>query len=158
MKQGNGSERVLEMKTRVLSKSTLEEVKHPRVLVVGDDLAAVNEVISVLEKAGVRSVAANSVKNVKEVLSQVVVIEEGKGGKGWELSSQIREESNVPILMVGDSNSELAWVKAAAYGIDCYMVKPFAYRELVARIGALVRRYNGSLLGSQKSRTHKVHL
>ena len=67
------------------------------------------------------------------------------GGKGWELSSRIRDESNVPIIIIGNSRNELAWVKAAAYGVDCYLPLSIGPQELVARIRALVRRYDGSL-------------
>ncbi len=143
---------------KIRTRSSMKKAGHPLVIVMGDDQKSVSELISVLEKAHIEAGAVRNLKKFKEILPQAVVITEGAGGKGWDLSSQIRDESNVPILMVGSSNSELAWVKAAAYGIDCYLVKPFAYRELAARIKALVRRYDGSLLDSQKPHTHKVHV
>ena len=145
------------MKMKLPSPSSVKQERHPQVIVMGGDRASVGKLVSLLETMGIETEAANSLKKLKEKLPQAVVIEEGEG-EGWELGSQIRDESNVPILMVGSSNSELAWVKAAAHGIDCYLVKPLAYRELVARIGALVRRYDGSVLDSQKPCTRNVHV
>ena len=45
-----------------------------------------------------------------------------------------------PIMILSESNAEIDKVLALEAGADCYMVKPFGPRELVARIRALLRR------------------
>jgi DNA-binding response OmpR family regulator len=135
-----------------LDKSSDSEIasnENTRVMVIGDDQVSARELVLVLEDAGIKTTMARSI-NLKKLgghLPSVVVVEEKAGKSGWEVSSQIRQESDIPIIMLGNSNQEIAWAKAAAYGIDCYMVKPFSSRELVARIRTLVRRYDGTIQG-----------
>ncbi|MBM3132608.1 MAG: response regulator transcription factor, partial [Chloroflexi bacterium] len=106
------------------------------------------ELASLLTEAGVEIAMVYDGSNLRKCsrsLPSAVVIEEKAGQGGWEVSSQIRRKSNVPIILLGNSNSEVAWVKAAAYGVDCYMARPFGSRELAARIKTLVRRYGGTV-------------
>jgi DNA-binding response OmpR family regulator len=50
-----------------------------------------------------------------------------------------------PIIVLGDSNEEIDKVLALEAGADYYIVKPFAPRELVARVRALLRRRRSNL-------------
>lgn len=49
-----------------------------------------------------------------------------------------------PMIVLGDSSEEIDKVLALEAGADDYIVKPFAPRELIARIRALLRRYRGN--------------
>ena len=130
-----------------LEKSVEIEIEvqpDPKVVVIGDDEISSKELASLLEEAGIETTMARnaSIRKIDDALPNAVIVEEKAGKGGWEVSSQIRQKSNVPIIVLGDSNSEIAWAKAAAYGVDCYLHKPFGSRELVARIKSLVRRYD----------------
>ncbi|WP_188453346.1 response regulator transcription factor [Virgibacillus oceani] len=59
---------------------------------------------------------------------------------GWELCQEIRQISDVPIVMVTarDQNEDI--VKGLKLGADDYVTKPFNENELLARIEALLRR------------------
>jgi len=60
---------------------------------------------------------------------------------GYELCEQIRRRNpTVPILMLTALGTTDNKVEAFALGADDYVVKPFAFRELLARVQALVRR------------------
>ncbi|PMC36365.1 DNA-binding response regulator [Bacillus sp. UMB0899] len=61
---------------------------------------------------------------------------------GWSTCSQIREFSNVPIIMLTARNQKSDVVKGLHIGADDYVTKPFDERELLARIDALFRRIN----------------
>ncbi len=119
------------------------------VLVMGSNEESSRELVLLLKKSGMEVVVSDEDSNaaIDETSFDAILIEEEVGTGGWELSSQIRNRSNIPIIVLGNSNREIAWVKAAAYGVDCYLSKPFNPHELVARVRAVVRRYDGTLNG-----------
>ncbi|HVC23256.1 MAG TPA: response regulator transcription factor [Candidatus Dormibacteraeota bacterium] len=59
---------------------------------------------------------------------------------GEEVCRIIRQESNVPILMLTARGEEVDKVKGLAQGADDYMTKPFGVQEFLARVEALIRR------------------
>ncbi|MCG7407346.1 response regulator transcription factor [Paenibacillus sp. ACRRX] len=62
------------------------------------------------------------------------------GIDGWEVCSTIRETMNIPILMLTARSDTQDLVSGFNHGADDYLVKPFIPAELIARIGALLRR------------------
>jgi two-component system copper resistance phosphate regulon response regulator CusR len=63
------------------------------------------------------------------------------GGDGFALCERIRQEGmSTPILMLTARDTVDDKVTGLGVGADDYLVKPFAFRELVARLDALVRR------------------
>lgn len=60
---------------------------------------------------------------------------------GWETCEKIREFSNVPIIMLTARNDKNDIVKGLRIGADDYVTKPFNEEELLARIEAVMRRY-----------------
>lgn len=60
--------------------------------------------------------------------------------QGWEVCQEIRRESAVPILMLTARGEEMDRVLGLELGADDYVVKPFSFRELLARIHANLRR------------------
>src|SRR6204780_2199387 len=63
---------------------------------------------------------------------------------GFELCRQIRERSNVAIIVVSARGGERDKVTALNMGADDYMTKPFSVEELLARITATLRRTRAS--------------
>ena len=61
-------------------------------------------------------------------------------GDGFELCQQIRERSPVGIIVVSARRGEHDKVRALNLGADDYLTKPFGVEELLARIGATLRR------------------
>jgi two-component system, OmpR family, KDP operon response regulator KdpE len=59
---------------------------------------------------------------------------------GLEVCRRIREQSNVPIMMLTVRDDTIDKVRALDLGADDYMTKPFEHSELLARLRALVRR------------------
>jgi two-component system OmpR family response regulator len=60
---------------------------------------------------------------------------------GWELCHQLRECDDFPILMLTAKGETLQKLKGFQLGADDYLVKPFEPLELVARVKALLKRY-----------------
>lgn len=63
---------------------------------------------------------------------------------GFAVCARIREQSQVPILMLTVRDAVLDKVRALETGADDYLTKPFDHLELLARLRALVRRSNVS--------------
>jgi two-component system response regulator RegX3 len=62
------------------------------------------------------------------------------GMSGTEVCRNLRQRSNVPIIMVTAKDGEVDKVVGLELGADDYVTKPFSSRELVARIRAVLRR------------------
>ena len=59
---------------------------------------------------------------------------------GYEVCRRVREQSSVPIIVLTARGEEMDRVLGLELGADDYVVKPFGFRELVARIRAVGRR------------------
>ncbi|RNF40754.1 DNA-binding response regulator [Planococcus salinus] len=59
---------------------------------------------------------------------------------GWELCSEIRKFSDIPIIMLTAREQQEDIIKGLNLGADDYITKPFNEEELLARMGALLRR------------------
>ena len=114
-----------------------------RVLVVEDDPSIALPLVEGLEREGF---AVERVTTGREALALVgeadlVLLDLGLPDlDGKEVCRQIRATSNVPILVVTARGDEIDRVVLLELGADDYLVKPFGFRELVARIGAVTRR------------------
>jgi two-component system, OmpR family, response regulator RegX3 len=62
------------------------------------------------------------------------------GLSGTEVCRQLRQRSNVPVIMLTAKDGEIDKVVGLEIGADDYVTKPFSSRELVARIRAVLRR------------------
>ncbi len=62
------------------------------------------------------------------------------GMDGWKVLHQLREESDVPVIMLTAKGDTPDRVQGLDLGADDYMVKPFDAKELLARIKAVLRR------------------
>lgn len=63
------------------------------------------------------------------------------GIDGYEVCSEIRKTSNVPIIMLSAKGEVFDKVLGLKIGADDYVIKPFDSNELIARVRAVLRRY-----------------
>ncbi|MGQ0433457.1 MAG: response regulator transcription factor [Microthrixaceae bacterium] len=63
---------------------------------------------------------------------------------GLEVCRQLRARSSVPVIVITARGEELDRVLGLELGADDYIVKPFGFRELMARIRAVTRRTSGA--------------
>ena len=66
---------------------------------------------------------------------------------GFDICRQVRQEKNIPIIMVSAKKDDIDKIRGLGLGADDYMTKPFSPSELVARVKAHMERYN-RLVGS----------
>lgn len=60
---------------------------------------------------------------------------------GFQTMEKIRQQSNIPILMLTSKNDNTSKVRGLRSGADDYLTKPFDMDELIARVVSLIRRY-----------------
>ena len=66
------------------------------------------------------------------------------GMDGYQVCREIRRRSNTPIIMLSAKGEVFDKVLGLELGADDYMIKPFDSKELVARVKAVLRRFNPS--------------
>ncbi|WP_421837162.1 response regulator transcription factor [Novosphingobium sp.] len=79
------------------------------------------------------------------------------GASGIELFRKLRRQSDVPIIFASARGSEEDRVLGLELGADDYIAKPYSARELIARIGAVLRRGGGEGIAKGDERTSEVH-
>ena len=116
-----------------------------RVLVVEDEESFSDALSYMLRKEGFEvSVAATGTEAITlfertgaDIVLLDLMLPEMSGS---EVCRQIRQRSNVPIIMVTARDAEIDKVVGLEIGADDYVTKPYSPRELVARIRAVLRR------------------
>ena len=117
-----------------------------KILIVDDD-AHIRELINLLlRKEGFDLYEASdgmqALKVMEKVKIDLAVIDIMMPNMdGWQLCKELREFSDIPILMLTAKGETTQKVKGFGLGADDYLVKPFEPIELVLRIKALLKRY-----------------
>ncbi len=75
------------------------------------------------------------------------------GVDGFEICRRIREQKNVPILMVSAKKDDIDKIRGLGLGADDYMTKPFSPSELVARVKAHLAQYERLVGGAKPENT-----
>ena len=118
----------------------------PKILLVDDDRALLEMLCSIFRRAGYADlVTASSGPEALQVWREqqpalIVLDVMMPGMDGFEVLREIRRTSHVPVLMLtarGEAEDRIEGLNA---GADYYLTKPFDARELLACVGALLRR------------------
>ena len=118
----------------------------PRILVVDDDPRTLRFVRDALSEAGYAPLVTGSAEN----LSALVRAERPRlvlldlllpGSDGIELLERVRELAETPVIFISAYGRDETVARAFEAGATDYIVKPFSPTELVARIGAALRRH-----------------
>lgn len=116
-----------------------------RVLIVEDEPALVESIRFTLESEGYEVLTASTgvegLRQAREGNPSLVLLDLMLPGiSGLDICRQIRQESDVPIVMVTAKDGEADKVLGLELGADDYITKPFSTRELLARVRAHLRR------------------
>jgi DNA-binding response OmpR family regulator len=115
------------------------------ILVVEDDQKTAALVVLYLEREGFQTIVAHDGRQALELARRhkpifVILDLMLPVLDGWEVCRQLRQLSDVPILILSAREEEIDRVSGLTLGADDYVVKPFSPRELVARVKAILRR------------------
>jgi DNA-binding response OmpR family regulator len=119
-----------------------------RVLVVDDDVKTVELVKLYLNRDGYKILTAydgvEALRLARESHPDLIVLDLMLPGMdGLEVCRTIREESDVPIIMLTARTTDQDKLTGLSLGADDYVTKPFSPRELAARVRAVLRRIPG---------------
>jgi DNA-binding response OmpR family regulator len=134
------------------------------VLVVEDEMKIARLVRDYLEHAGFEVIVTgdggSAIASARGSKPDLVVLDLGLPGRdGLDVARELRQTSNVPIVMLTARGDEADRIVGLELGADDYVVKPFSPKELVARIRAVLRRTDAaSVTGAEVLRAGDVEL
>ena len=121
-----------------------------RILIVDDDPKLQTYISRGLEESGMACVTASSAEEAGALLLSdkacanfdLILLDVMMSGRdGWEFLDELRSRGlATPVIFVSARGSVEERVKGLRLGADDYIVKPFAFEELLARIDAVIRR------------------
>lgn len=120
------------------------------IILVVDDETNITDVCSVyLQREGYKVITAGGGEEALRLWRQysphLIVLDLMMPGKnGWQVCEEIRNEQDVPIIMLTARGDEMDRLMGLTMGADDYMTKPFSPRELVLRVKAILRRQQRS--------------
>jgi two-component system OmpR family response regulator len=135
--------------------STAPVANPPHVLVVDDDPDIRVVLTEYLEKSEIRVTAVASGREMLEVfeteaIDLVLLDVRMPGENGMLLTQTLRERASVPVMLLTGNAEEADRVMGLELGADDYVTKPFSPRELLARIRAVLRRYQAPAEGAPR--------
>jgi len=144
-----------------------------RILVVDDDANMRSLVCDMVRKEGYTAIEAQDGRQALDIMFSAAEIElvildvMMPVFDGWEVLKEIRERSDVPVMMLTALEDEHHEVVGLRRGADEYIAKPFSYKVFVARLNSLLRKVKkeksvgltfGSLVIQQAARKVTVNL
>lgn len=117
----------------------------PQILIVDDDPGTSQSLSNNLElhgfgvkvvESGAHALEAMEAFDPDLVLLEILL----PGMNGFKICRSLRERSTVPIIILTTRDEEMDRIRGLEAGADDYVAKPYSFRELLARIRALLRR------------------
>jgi DNA-binding response OmpR family regulator len=120
------------------------------VLVVDDEQHIIDLARMYLEQEGFNVEqaldGAEALRKIRDLKPAVIVLDLMLPEiDGWDVCRRTREDSDVPIIMLTARSDDVDKIVGLELGADDYLTKPFNPRELVARVRAILRRYERSV-------------
>ncbi len=133
------------------------------ILVVDDEPRIVQIARDYLEHAGFSVLTAHDGRSAlaatRSSRPDLVILDLGLPEvDGLDVTRAVRKDSNVPIIMLTARTEEADKLVGLELGADDYMTKPFSPKELIARVRAVLRRYENAAAGAETIRAADVML
>jgi DNA-binding response OmpR family regulator len=130
---------------KVLPEPPLPSQGPVHVLAIDDDASVRQMIADYLGDNEIRVTALASGRELAEVMARetidlLILDLKLPGEDGMQIARRVRQDSDLPIIMLTGRKEEADRVMGLELGADDYLTKPFSPRELLARIRALLRR------------------
>lgn len=118
---------------------------HNLIIVAEDDDEIADILTSYLHQAGMKTLRATdgeqAINAVRRYKPELILLDiHLPVFDGWKVLSTLRQESNVPVIMVTALDQDVDKLMGLRLGADDYVIKPFNPSEVVARVEAVLRR------------------
>ncbi len=116
-----------------------------KVLLIEDDDGIITPLSLYIEQSGYEIALCKDRTDAIDIFHaekpDIIILDINLPGKSWiEVCRDVREESDIPIIVLSARESEDDKVTLLELGADDYVSKPFSPRELMARISAVIKR------------------
>ena len=133
----------------------------PHILVIDDDSTIRELVVEYLGNNDLRVSAGSSGRELfelidREAIDLVLLDLKLPGEDGMQLARSLRDRANVPLIFLTGRNEEADRVMGLELGADDYITKPFSPRELLARVRAVLRRYQVQATLPERDNTRRA--
>jgi DNA-binding response OmpR family regulator len=133
----------------------------PHILVIDDDASICELVAEYLGGNEMRVTTGASGKELFQVMDResidlVILDLKLRGEDGMQLARATRERASVPIVLLTGRSEEADRVMGLELGADDYVTKPFSPRELLARVRAVLRRYQVQATLPERDNTRRA--
>jgi two-component system OmpR family response regulator len=135
---------------------------HPRHILIVDDHREIRDaLVKYLEKNGMRATSAADAVAMDAAMKvghfDLIVLDVMMPGEdGLSVCRRLRAKSDIPILMLTALGAETDRIVGLEVGADDYLPKPFNPRELLARIKAILRRFDRAEVAGGSLAGHKL--
>lgn len=129
----------------------MSQHKGLHVLVVDDDPKLMALMLQGLTESGIKPLGANNANEARGLLEEnsldlILLDVMMPDSDGRDLLAELRGAGNdIPVIMVTARDTTAERIEGLKLGADDYVVKPFAFAELLARIDAVIRRRVGTI-------------
>lgn len=120
-----------------------------KILIIEDDELISNELKNLLDSNNYNGIILNDFKNtlneILDIKPDLILLDINIPYMNGEiLLKNLRETSNIPVIMVTSRNSDIDEALSITYGADDYITKPYNPNILLLRIGAVLKRLNNN--------------
>ena len=119
-----------------------------KVLIIDDDKELCALMKKCVEQENLTAIVAGGgieglhvLEEIKDTCSLIILDIMMPDLDGFQVLQQVRQTSNVPVLMLTAKSDEEDKVSGLRMGADDYLTKPFSINELMARVNSLIRRF-----------------
>lgn len=124
----------------------MKSLSTPHILIIDDEPSICELVTEYLSDNDMRVTSRASGKDLfdvidREAIDLVLLDLKLPGEDGMQLARAVRERATIPIILLTGRKEEVDRVMGLELGADDYVTKPFSPRELLARVRAVLRRY-----------------
>lgn len=140
------------------------------IFLVEDEIKLRNELSTLLERSGYKCVSSDDYQNIiidiLKIQPDLILLDLNLPVyNGFYICKEVRKKSNIPIIVVTSSKSDLDELDILNLGADDFISKPFNFRILLARIASVLKRsygdkksmiisHNGAVLDVLKSKVY----
>lgn len=117
------------------------------VLIIDNDFASLNLTVGLLRSVGFHiNTATNLIDGLKRLDDNIpdLVLVADTLSEDEAVCARFYKLINIPVIIMGTDQSNNAWERAVKLGADAYIRKSIGKREMVARMKAVIRRYQGA--------------